>query len=80
MINTATLEQIVNEYNRECRRSDREPSYIGLGTALGISGQTIRHIVRGLYKEDKPYTNKPHPTRCIDNQDFNIIRALFKEQ
>ena len=34
-------------------------------------------VVIGYYKADKPYTTKPHITRCIDNNDFGIIKSIF---
>lgn len=77
MINTTVLQRVVNEYDKKCFERNRKPSYHGLGNELGITGQTIRNIVTGIYKDNKPYTDKPHITRCIDNDDFCIIRDLF---
>lgn len=77
MINTTVLQQIVNEYDKKCFEHHRKPSYKGLGTELGITGQTVRNIVTGIYKDGKPYTTTPHITRCIDNEDFSIVRDLF---
>lgn len=78
MINTTKVQQIVSEYSKKCFLQNRTPTYRGLAEELGITGQTVRHIVTGVYKDGRTYTNKPHTTRCIDNEDFDIIRHLYK--
>lgn len=77
MLNTIELQELVNKYDQDCFRHNKTPSFEGLGRALGITGRTVNNIVKGIYKDGKPYTNKPHITRCIDNNDFEIIRELF---
>lgn len=77
MIKTTTLYKIVNTYIDDCNEHNKAPTYNGLGDALGITGQTIRHIVKGAYKDGKPYTKKPHISRCIDNEDFKIIQDVY---
>lgn len=77
MIEQMELQDKVGEYVEVCRRSHREPTRKGLGEYLGISGTTIANVVRGYFNGGRKYTEKPHPTRCIDNSDFMIIRELF---
>lgn len=77
MIDRLTIEKIINEYKQELRLQDKQPTYESLAEALNISDVTVSHIVKGFYKFNKPYTNKPHCTRCIDNNDFDLITELF---
>lgn len=77
MINTTKLQTVVSEYDKKCIELNIKPTYQGLGNELGITGQTIRHIVTGIYKDGKAYTTKPHITRCISNDDFKIVQSLF---
>lgn len=80
MINTTTLVQKVNDYEQNCIQKNRVPSCNGLGRWLGISGQTIRNVITGYYKGGLEYTIHPSISRCIDNNDFDIIRSVFKYQ
>jgi len=80
MIGTQELQRQVLGYCKRCFTNHKEPTYNGLGTALNISGGTIKHIVTGYYKGSQAYTDTPHITRCIDNADFALIRALFDKQ
>ena len=77
MIDSEYLASKTNYYLEQCQEHNKAPTYYGYGTCLGISGNTIRHIVNGHYKNGKPYTDTPHITRCIDNNDFNIIKSVF---
>lgn len=77
MIRTEELQKRVSIYRDWCLDRQKEPSYMGLGFVLGVSGQTIRNVVTGTFNGHR-YTEKPHSTRCIDNHDFGIIRALFR--
>ena len=77
MINTEELQRRVARYGQNCTNNQKRPSYIGLGAVLGCSNTTISHICTGVYKDGHRYTNKPHSTRCVNNSDFGIIRALF---
>lgn len=77
MIRTTILNEIVTKYKIKCVQEHRQPTYNGIGNELCITGATVGHIVRGTYKKGKPYTTKPHITRCICNDDFSIIRELF---
>lgn len=77
MINTTKLQTVVSEYDKKCIELNIKPTHRGLGNELGITGQTVRNIVTGIYKDGKPYTTTPHITRCIDNEDFSIVRDLF---
>lgn len=77
MINTTKLQRVVTDYNKECRKQHKRPTYKELAQELNIHSSTISNIVRGMYADGKPYTSKPHITRCINNDDFAIIRDLF---
>lgn len=77
MIDTGVLIDKTSSYVSYCEEHNKAPTYTGIGNLLGVSGNTIRHIVIGYYKADKPYTTKPHITRCIDNNDFGIIKSIF---
>ena len=77
MIGTVELQNKVSKYGKRCLESQKQPTYAGLGAVLQISGLTIKHIVTGYYKGGLEYTEKPHITRCVDNADFDLIRALF---
>ena len=77
MINTEELQKRVAQYGQNCINNQKRPSYLGLAAALGCSAMTVSHIVTGIYKDGHRYTNKPHSTRCVNNSDFDVIRALF---
>lgn len=77
MIDTGVLIDKTSSYVFYCEEYNKAPTYFGYGNCLGISGNTIRHIVKGYYKDGKPYTDTPHITRCIDNNDFSIIKSVF---
>lgn len=76
MIQTRELEKTVSRYRQNCRYRHIEPSYIGLGRCLGCSGTTISNVIHGKFNGHS-YTERPHSTRCIDNNDFELIRELF---
>ena len=80
MIGTVELQNKVSGYGRRCIENQKQPTYAGFGAALEVSGLTIKHIVTGYYKGGHEYTEKPHPTRCVDNNDFDLIRALFDKR
>ena len=77
MINTTKIHDTVKQYEERCYRKHKAPTYYGLSKELGISKGTISNVVRGVYADGKPYTNKPHISRCIDNEDFKIIQRLY---
>lgn len=79
MINTVELEDSTRKYLENCIQRNKKPTFNGLGTVLGVSGQTLRNVFRGCYKSDLLYTDTPHPTRCIDNKDFEIIQNVFND-
>ncbi len=79
MIGTEELQKRVYRYRNCCRDRHTEPTYIGLAFILGISGKTIRNVVNGTYNGHR-YTEHPHSTRCIDNNDFETVRAVFKPE
>lgn len=76
MIDTATLQIQVNGYLEQCRTSNHKPTYKGIAIVLGISGRTIANVVHGYFNGHR-YTDKPHCTRCIDNDDFELIKGIF---
>ena len=76
MIDTTTLQIKVNGYRKNCLISHLKPTYKGVGTVLGISGRTIANVVHGHFN-GKEYTDTPHITRCIDNDDFEVIKGIF---
>ena len=77
MIDTDLLTGITKGYIEHCQEHNKQPTYNGIGYCLGISGATVRHVVTGYYKDNKPYTDKPHVKRCIDNTDFRILKNIF---
>lgn len=76
MINTLELEKTVSRYRQTCRYRQKAPTFIGLGRCLGCSGMTISNVVNGTFN-GHDYTERPAATRCIDNNDFELIRDLF---
>lgn len=76
MINTIELQNKVSNYTKNCIEHRTEPTYHGLSIVLGVSHQTISNVAHGTYN-GKLYTEKPHPMRCIDNNDFEIIQGVF---
>lgn len=76
MIATTELQEKVTRYREHCRVNHRKPTYNGMGGLLGISGMTVHNVVNGFYNH-KPYGNRPHATRCISNEDFELLQGLF---
>lgn len=76
MINTIDLERIINEYKNTCFERDMSPTYKGLALRLGICPLTIRNVNTGLYNGHR-YTDNPAATRCICNDDFELIQGLY---
>ena len=77
MINTTKLVQTVQRYHESCISTQKRPTFKGLSTALGISPQTVSNIVHGTFNGNL-YTENPAPTRCVDNNDFEIVMGLFR--
>ncbi len=77
MIDTTTLESKIASYLETCKRSGRNPTYKGVGIALGVSGRTIANVVQGRFN-GHCYTDKPHVTRCIQNGDFGTVQGVFR--
>ena len=80
MIDSLKVKQRVIEYLEYCNKYNLRPTYKGLASCLGVSIMTVSHIVSGYYKDNKPYTDKPHVSRCIDNCNFWIIQNLFDDK
>lgn len=77
MYDTETLTNLCESYLIYCGSSNSKPSHKGLASWIEVSTQTINNVVRGYYCIGKPYTPKPHITRKIDNDDFELIRSVF---
>lgn len=78
MIDTITLQVQVDGYKERCKHACCRPTYQGVGKVLGISSSTISNVIHGRYNGHE-YTDTPHATRCIDNDDFEVVKALFSE-
>ena len=78
MINTTELQNGVQIYLERCRTENRKPSYTGLALMIGTSSQTISNVVHGTFNGGHEYTATPHPNRCIDNNDFELVQGLFR--
>ena len=76
MIDTTTLRILVNGYLEQCRTSNHKPTYKGMAIVLGISGRTISNVAHGTYN-GRLYSDTPHCTRCIDNNDFELIKGIY---
>lgn len=77
MINSTELQNKVVCYQKKCNDRQKSPTYLGLSTVLGVAPQTIANVVHGQYNNGHFYTERPHTTRCIDNDDFEVIRSVF---
>ena len=78
MISTEELTKAVARYRERCRTEQREPTFSGLASLIGVSTPTIKHVYTGEYRSGKSYTDRPHVTRKISNNDFGIIQDLYK--
>lgn len=76
MIDTTLLEAKVQGYYELCKTTNRNPTYKGIALMIGVSSATIGNVVRGEFNGHK-YTAKPHITRCISNNDFELLQRLF---
>lgn len=76
MVDSEILQNVTNGYRERCKRTNHRPTYKGLALMIGISDTTISNVVHGLFNGHE-YTDKPHATRCIDNNDFEVIQGLF---
>lgn len=76
MITTLELKQAVQSYRERCRIENTPPTFKGMGDWLGVSGVTISNVVHETFN-GRRYTEHPHKTRIIDNNDFQILQRLF---
>jgi hypothetical protein len=76
MINSTELIQKVTTYHESCKATHKRPSYYGISRVLGVCPQTIANVCSGTFNGNE-YTATPAPTRCIDNNDFEIIKSIF---
>lgn len=75
MYDSDTLNMAIEDYLYHC--GNRPPTRKGLADWLSISHQTVTNVINGKFNGFS-YTDKPCATRIIANEDFTLIRALFK--
>ena len=80
MISTTELQNCVKNYRERCRTENRTPTYTGLSLIIGTSPQTVANVVHGTFNGGHEYTATPHPNRCIDNTDFDLIKGLYEQE
>lgn len=77
MIESKHLTEVVKKYKVDCKSNEKNPTYREMARRLNVDAATIKHILSGCYKKNKPYTNNPHVTRCVRNADFEMIVNMF---
>lgn len=78
MIESAQLEHKAVLYREKCKETNKNPTFAGFGRSLNISKSTVSRVVHGYYKHGKAYGKREHCTRCIANNDFETVQALFE--
>lgn len=78
MIQTHNLVLTIDLYTLDCMKQKTKPTIKGLASALNTTPSTIFNILRGSYNQGHEYSNKPSPNRLVSNNDFELIRELFK--
>lgn len=76
MIDSGLLREKVSRYRRECLINGEKPTQKDLAIILGVSCRTVFNVVHGSFNGFL-YTDNPAATRCIDNNDFEMVRRLF---
>lgn len=79
MIDSTDLMRIVEAYAMRCQDTQHKPEYQALAVMLGISARTIKNVLAGAYNGTE-YGDKPSCNRCICNDDFQIIREVFRHK
>lgn len=75
MYDSQILSEAIADYLYHCHN---KPTRKGLADWLSISTQTVNNVVNGYFNGGFRYTDRPCATRIIANNDFTMIRALFK--
>ena len=78
MIDSTYLREKATEYKELCQTKQIQPTFKGLGRVLGITGHTIANVYHGTIN-GIPYNSKERCNRHICNNDFDLIRDIFKE-
>lgn len=69
----------IEQYFGKCRTIGMLPTKEGLAKELQTTAKTLKHVCKGYYNTTNPYTDKPHATRCIDNDDFEVIKIACRQ-
>ena len=75
----ANASERIEHYFMTCRTTGRLPTKEGLARRLETTVKTLEHVCKGYYNTTNPYTDKPHVTRCIDNNDFEVIKTACRQ-
>lgn len=75
----ANASERIEHYFMTCRTTGRLPTKEGLARRLETTAKTLKHVCKGYYNTTNPYTDKPHVTRCIDNNDFEVIKTACRQ-
>lgn len=78
MIDSKELQTIATSYKTQCIKKNISPSKHDFASLLNISARTVYNIIAGTFN-GRSYTNHPSILRCVGNDDFVIIRDLFKK-
>lgn len=75
MIARQEIKSAIDLYTTKCQASQKQPCLYGLSFVLGVSFRTLYNVRDGTYN-GKKYGDKPTASRCISNDDFDLIRGL----
>ncbi|SEM67511.1 hypothetical protein SAMN04487770_1635 [Butyrivibrio sp. ob235] len=78
MIEVKELRHLLKDYEKTCNKSHIRPTKADLADFIGVSVQTIRNGIRGMYN-GVYYGLKPCCTRVFSNGCFDILRDYFGE-
>lgn len=76
LIDAEELNTTLDSYLAWCKLNHKAPQKKRFANILGVSVGTINNVVKGEFNGHK-YTNKPHITRCISNDNFDYIQHTF---
>lgn len=68
----------IEQYFGKCRTIGMLPTKEGLAKELQTTAKTLKHVCTGYYNSTRPYTNNTHVSRCIGNDDFELIKTACK--
>lgn len=74
----ANASERIEHYFMTCRTTGRLPTKEGLARRLETTAKTLKHVCTGYYNSTRPYTNNTHVSRCIGNDDFELIKTACK--